>query len=240
MSSRRIRGFAVVVGAAVGAALGAALLNNPVAYADQPPGLPFGLQPYPDIVPPGSPGEPTGSEVSGIPYLLWNNQETVTYSIIDGYTRELMGEYVAKQDDSVGLPLTLNGSYFQDFGLLQNDSLQVIDSSGAAPAVGTEFGYSGVTIPLFNPITLNIWPMPVLQDYYESDPTGTTQELFQINLFGTAVGNYISSGPNGLLDELTYIGFGVFAIPILDIPAAASTAAVADAGSLWSDFAATF
>jgi hypothetical protein len=56
MRRRRIRGFVIIVAAAAGAILGVALLNSPDADADGLPPLPFGLQPFPDIIPPGIPG----------------------------------------------------------------------------------------------------------------------------------------------------------------------------------------
>lgn len=238
MNSRHMPGFAVVLGGAV-AIVGAALLNSPLAYADEPPSLPFGIERYPYISPPGNPGEPTDSEVSGIPYLLWNNQETVPYTITEAY-KGVVGEYIANQDNSLALPVTLNGSYSPGIGLFLNEWLQVIDSTGAAPAVGTVFDDSAFAIPVFNPVEIITPPLPILQNFYESDPTGTTQDLFQVGFF-PAVGNYISIGPAGLLDELTFQGVPIdFAIPILNIPFTAPTAAVEDAGSLWSDIAALF
>jgi len=238
MNSRGIRSFAVVLGGAA-AILGTALLDTPVANADGPPPLPFGLQPFPDIFPPGTPGDPTDSTISGIPYLLWTDQETVPYSIDDIGTLQF-GDYVANQENTaaLGIPVNLPDNFALAF--FQNDWLQVIDSSGAAPAVGTVFDDSAFSIPLFSPITLNLAALPVLQNFYESDPTGTTQDLFQIDIFNVGLGDYISTGPAGLLDELTVEGIGNFAIPIVDIPASASTAAATDAGSLLPDLAAMF
>jgi hypothetical protein len=238
MNSRRVHGFAVVLGAA-GAIMGAALLSSPVAYADGPPPLPFGLQPFPDIFPPGSPGEPTDSEVSGIPYLFWDNQETVPYSIADINPLQF-GDYVANQEISTALGFNINGAFFPNYAFFSNDWMQVIDSTGAAPAVGTVFDESTFAVPIISPGPPFLFPLPVLQSFYESDPTGTTQELFQIDILNVGLGNYISTGPAGLLDELTVEGIGNFAIPILDIPASASTGAATDAGALLPDVAALF
>lgn len=238
MSSRRVRGFAVVLGTA-GAILGAALLNAPVGYADGPPPLPFGLQPFPDIFPPGTPGDPTDSAISGIPYLLWTDQETVPYST-DDINPVQFGDYTANQQDSFALGIPLNLPRDPGMAFFGNEWLQVIDSTGTAPAVGTVFDDSAFALPVFSPFTLNIAFLPVLQDFYETDPTGTTQELFQIDIFNIGLGDYISTGPAGLLDELTVEGIGNFAIPILDIPATASTGAATDAGSLLSDLTTLF
>jgi hypothetical protein len=79
-----------------------------------------------------------------------------------------------------------------------------------------------------------------LQNFYELDPTGTTQDLFQVDVFGAGLGNYISTGPAGLLDELTVEGIGNFALPLFDIPATASTAAATETGALLADLAAMF
>lgn len=238
MKSCRMRGFAAVLGGAA-AILGAALLNTPVAYADGPPRLPFGLQPFPDIGIPGTPGEPTDSAISGIPYLLWTNQETVPYSI-DNIDTGAFGDYVANQEITSALGIPLNLPDNPGLAFFQNDLAQVIDSTGAAPAVGTVFDESTFAIPLFSPITLNIAALPVLQNFYESDPTGTTQDLFQIDILSAGLGNYISTGPAGILDELTVVGIGNFALPIFDIPATTSAAVATDGGSLLSELAAMF
>ena len=182
--------------------------------------------------------------MSGIPYLLWNNQETVPYTITEAY-KGVIGDYVANQENSAALAFPLNVADNPEGAFFQNEWLQVIDSTGAAPAVGTVFDDSQFAIPLFVPldVSVSIVPLPVLQNFYESDPTGTTQDLFQVGIGLTAVGDYISSGPAGLLDELTFQGFinlPNFAIPILDIPASASTAAATDGGSLLSDLTAIF
>lgn len=238
MNSRSARGAAVVLSGAA-AIVAAGLLNSPLAYADEPPPLPFGLQPFPDIFPPGSPGEPTDSELSGIPYLFWNNQETVPYSIADLNPIQF-GDYLANEEVSTALGFNINGAFFPNYAFFSNDWMQVIDSTGAAPAVGTVFDESTYAVPIVSPGPLLIYPLPLLQNFYESDPTGTTQDLFQIDVFTAGFGNYISTGPAGILDELTVEGIGNFAIPILDIPFTTPTAAVEDAGSLWSDIAALF
>lgn len=238
MSGRGLPAIAVILGGAA-AVMGSALLNGAVAYAEGPPGLPFGLQPYPDIIPPGSPGEPTDSAISGIPYLLWTNQETVPYSIDDIGTGAF-GDYVANQEITSALGIPLNLPDNPGLAFFQNDWAQVIDSTGTAPAVGTVFDDSTFAIPLFSPITFNVGALPVLQNFYESDPTGTTQDLFQIDILSAGLGNYISTGPAGILDELTVVGIGNFAIPILDIPASASSGAATDAGALLPDLAAMF
>jgi hypothetical protein len=123
MSVLGVGRLGVIGGLVAGAVWGAALLGVPVAHADGTgPIWPFGIIPYVDL--PGSAGTPMESDVSGIPLLLATTQQTVPYSILDEYTRELLGSYDAREDNVVAL-------------FLLNDWSQIIDSSGAAPADGS-------------------------------------------------------------------------------------------------------
>ena len=220
MNSRRVRGFALVLGAA-GAVLVAALLDSPVAHADQP----FQF-PSIDVGPPGN-EVPTDVQTSGLFPLYWTTQGTVEYAIIDpsGHGGPT---YDATENDQ-----------FLLYGSVEHTMTQVIDTTPGAPAVGTLWDSSGFSIPIILGTYVSTWP--VLGNAYESDPTGTTQDFFSINL-GIQLGNYFATGPAGTLDELTFQGPGIFpfAIPLLDIPAAASTATATDPGTLWSDIAAMF
>lgn len=220
MNSRR--GFAVVLGAAC-AILGAALLSGPVAHADQP----FQFPDLTDISPPGN-EVPTDVQTSGLFPLYWTTQGTVEHAIIDPYTGHVAATYDA----------TVNNEFLL-YGSVENAMTRVIDTTAGAPAVGTLWDGSGFSIPFV--IGTYVSALPVLGNDYESDPTGTTRDFFSIDL-GVQLGNYFSTGPAGTLDELTFQGAGIFpfAIPILDIPAAASTAAAADFSTPWSDIAAIF
>lgn len=223
MSSRRARGFAVVLGAA-GAILGAALLDTPVAHADNP----FQFPDLTDIGPPGN-EVPIDVQTSGLFPLYWNTQGTVEYAII-----EPSGHAGPTYD------ATVNNEFFL-LGALENTMTQVTDTTAGAPAIGTLWEGFGFSIPIFTGMYVLQWP--VLGNAYESDPTGTTQDFFSLDV-GVQLGNYFSTGPAGTLDELTFQGPGFpfipFAIPILDIPATASTAAATDTGSLLPDLATLF
>lgn len=210
--SRRLPGVALVL-AAVGAFLGAALLTSPSAHADAVPSpVDFEL--------PGSPGVDTPIEQFGLCPLYCTGQFDTPWTIYDQNTGDVLGSYVTHASNLQAL-------------FLSNSSEQVIDSTGAAPAVGSLWDMSDLGIPVFfGPVAGLFEP---LQNFYHSDPTGVVQDLFQINFGSAAVfGTYFSSGPTGILDELIF--FGNTAVPIFDIPATAAT----DAGSLWSDIAAMF
>lgn len=225
MSSRGMRNFAIVLGAAAGAVLGVVLPNSPVAHADQP----FQFPDLTDMSPPGN-EVPTDVQTSVLPPWYWTSQGTVQYTIIDPNTGHVGATYDATENNEAFL-----------FASFENNITQVTDTTAGAPAVGTLWDDSGFSIPIV--IGTYVLQWPVLGNDYESDPTGTTRDFSSIDL-GVQLGNYFSTGPAGTLDELTFQGPGFpfipFAIPILDLPAAASTAAATDAGSLWSDIAALF
>jgi hypothetical protein len=190
---------------------GPAFLAGPAACADDTgPIWPFGPIPY--VTLPGSAGIPTDSEVSGIPLLLSTTQQTVPYSILDDYTQQVLGSYDAKEDNVAAL-------------FVLNDLSQIMDSSGAAPADGTVYDSSELALPMIGPFTPEITYLPLVENYYELDPTGTTQDLFGFGIVGNGVENYISTGPAGVMDELIVQHF-VF--PIFDIPATASSGAAID------------
>lgn len=224
MNSRRIRNFAIALGAAAGALMGAALPLSPVAHSDNP----FQFPDLTDIGPPGN-EVPIDVQTSGLFPLYWTTQGTVEYAII-----EPSGHAGPTYDATVNNEFLLLGS-------LENSMTQVTDTTAGAPAVGTLWDGSGFSIPIF----LGMYPIqwPVLGNAYESDPTGTIRDFFQLDV-GVQLGNYFSSGPAGTLDELTFSGPGFpffpFAIPILDIPATASTGAATDAGALLPELAALF
>jgi hypothetical protein len=193
------------------------LLSCPSAYADDPPPLPS------DFDLPGSPGEETGLQTFGSYPLLYSSQFQTPWAIYDQNTGAVLGDYVTQSNNS--------GALFFD-----NSATQVIDSTGAAPAVGTEWDTSDLGIPVTIGVPGELEP---LQNFFESDPSGSTQDLFQINFLSDAVlGNYYSTGPTGTLDELIFFTNDV--VPILDIPASASTGAATDAATLWSDLTAMF
>lgn len=209
----RLAGIAVVIGGAAGAFLGAALLTSPAAYADAAPSpVDFEL--------PGSPGVDSPIQQFGLCPLYCTGQFDTPWTIYDQNTGDVLGDYETHASNLQAL-------------FLSSSSEQVIDSTGAAPAVGSLWNMSDLGIPVFfGPVAGLFEP---LQNFYESDPTGVMQDLFQINFGSAAVfGNYFSTGPTGTLDELIFLTN--YVVPILDIPAAAST----DAGSLWSDIAAMF
>jgi hypothetical protein len=180
-----------------------------------------------DVTPPGN---AYGADVqtSGLFPLYWTTQGSVQHAIIDPQTGGLAATYGANESGDAAL-----------YGVLQNTVTQVIDTTAGAPAVGTLWDTSEFDIPII--IGTDAFVLPVLLNDYESDPTGTTQDGFQIDLF-TQLGNYFSTGAAGTLDELTIQGFGPFsfALPLFDIPATASTGAATDGGSLLSDLATMF
>lgn len=204
----RLPGIAIALGAAAGV-----LLSSPAAYADEAPSpVDFQL--------PGSPGVDTPIQQFGACPLYCTGQFDTPWTIYDQNTGDVLGSYDTHSDNLQAL-------------LVSSSSIQVIDSAGAAPAVGSLWNMSDLGIPVFfGPVAGLFEP---LQNFYQSDPTGAIQDLFQINFGSAAVfGNYFSTGPTGILDELIF--FGNTVVPILDIPAAAAT----DDGSMWSDIAAVF
>lgn len=190
------------LGSALAAAAGAALLAGGVAHADPPP-VPG------DFSPPGSPGMPIDVVETDVLPLYRILQQNIPYTIYGQTAPDVLGDYVTK----------VNGTWtlFFDYG-----TMQVTDSTGAAPAVGTVWDTLDVGFPLsVSGVAghINVW-----QNFYEGDPDGSVRDLLQFNVISAPViGNYFSSGPDGLLDEL--ILFGNQVVPIIDIPAVSVAAA---------------
>lgn len=221
MKSGQVRTHAVVVGSAAGAAVGVALLASAAAaYAADLPSPS-------DFSPPGYGSTPTNViETDYGPYYS-DIQEDIHQTIYGTYP-DVVGSY-----DTHGHYVTTLFS--------EDDTTQVTDTTGAAPAVGTVWDYSDFHTLILYPDPAQ-WPWE--QNYYEYDPsTGLTQDLFSFNWqsLGTFE-NYFSSGPDGTLDE--FIVFN-HVIPIFDFPApsAAELAGAGDVGdfsTMWSDLAALF
>lgn len=203
-----------LVGAAAGALTGAALIASPTAYATDPPPVPSLL----DLAPPGF-RDPHVIEDISFPYLYNFFVANDTYTIYDH--ADVLGEYGAKETGFVVGLVPVIG--------LAGNSVVVTDSTGAAPAVGTE--WDGTALGLFTPQL----------DFYHyahmSSPDGTSASLFEI----LGVGNYFSTGPTGTLDELGFFGTWV---PVIDTPASAAMSTgldmgdlggLTDLGALWSD-----
>jgi hypothetical protein len=214
VSSRRIRGFAIIIAAAAGAVLGAALLNSPAAHADVLPTLPVPpFDPNNDdpLGLPGTGGDWTNVQDSGFP--SYEVQYDQTYTIPDG-SYEIQGV-----QEPYGGPPEPWFNY---------DSAQVISSDGVAPAVGTEWNGETFQIPSFG------------FEYGLFENTSLTTSAGMVDAFESLQApwaNEFYSGPAGIFDYWVN-GVGtpnITAIPIIDMPATASTAAAADFSTLWSE-----
>lgn len=194
MSHRRIGAMTLALGAAAGAVAAAALITSPMAYATDPP-------PVPAPGPPGIEGTPTDVQVSSVPYLYNFVQENDPYTIFD-QADHVVGAYDTKDTSFVVGLLPLVG--------VINNSAVVTDSTGAAPAVGTEYDGSGV----FYELLLGGPGLPLIQNTVMSSPDGTSADWLWSDPLDA--GNYFSTGPTGILDELSFFGT---VVPIIDIPA---------------------
>jgi hypothetical protein len=220
MSSRRIRGFVIIVAAAAVAIVGVALLNSPAADADVLPTLPIppfdppsGISFY---LPPGTGGDWTNVEYSGFP--SYEVQYDQAYTLPDG-SYEIQGV----QEPYGGPP---GDGYL-------SASEQVISSDGVAPAVGTEWNYEQYLIPAFG------------NQYGIFENTSLNTSAGTVDAFESLQApwaNDFYSGPAGTFDYLVDdVGTPEqTAIPIIDMPAETSSAAAADVSTLWSDLAAMF
>jgi hypothetical protein len=215
MRRRRIRSFAIIIAAAAGAIVGVALFNSPVADADVMPTLPVPPFDPPSgasfYLPPGTGGDWTNVEDSGFP--SYEVQYEQAYTVPDG-SYEIQG---------VQEPY---GDFPED--AFSSSSEQVISSDGVAPAVGTEWNYEQYLIPAFG------------NEYGIFENTSLTTSAGTVDAFESLQSpwaNDFYSGPAGTFDYLVYdVGTPEqTAIPIIDMPATASTAAVADFSTLWSD-----
>jgi hypothetical protein len=215
MSSRRLRGFAVALGAA-GAILGAALLASPAAFADDVATLP--IPPFDPlygnaIFLPGAGEDWTNVQNSGYP--SYEVQYDQTYTLPDG-SYEIHGILEPYPGD----PYTTFSS----------GSEQVISSEGVAPAVGTEWTGESYVIPAFG------------DQFSIFANTSLTTSAGTVDLFAWQQppdwANEFYSGPAGIFDDIVNYN-GSTVIPIIDMPATASTAAAADFSTLWADLLGT-
>jgi hypothetical protein len=212
MSSRRIRGFVIIVAAAAGAIVGVALLNSPAADADVLPTLPIPpFDPPNGLFLPGTGGDWTNVQDSGFP--SYEVQYDQAYTLPDG-SYEIQGV----QEPYGGPP----GDGFS------SASEQVISSDGVAPAVGTEWNYEQYLIPAFGNeygifANSSLTTSAGMVDAFEWLPSDSVNDFY--------------SGPAGTFDYLVYdIGTPEqTAIPIIDMPAETSSAAAADFSTLWSE-----
>ena len=191
MIHRRL-GAMALVGAAAGAIVSAVLISSPMAYADPPPVPP--VNPFDVFIPPGDEGFPTDIQVSSIPYLYTFHTENIPYTVFD-QGQNIVGTYDIHQTGQIA-------GLLPEIGLVDESNV-VTDSTGAAPAVGTEWDTTDLGL---------LYPQFVFfENMSMSSPDGTSADLFVL----LDVANYFSSGPTGLLDELGFLGTWV---PIIDTP----------------------
>jgi hypothetical protein len=219
MNSHRICGFAIV-GAVAGAVLGAALLASPAAFADDVATLPVPPFDPPSgssfYLPPGTGGDWTNVEDSNFP--LYEVQYDQAYTVPDG-SYEIHGV-----QEPYGGPPEPAFNY---------SSEQVISSDGVAPAVGTEWNYEQFQIPSFG------FEYGIFENTSLTTPAGTVDAFEWLQYPPWA--NDFYNGPAGIFDYLvTDIGTPEqTAIPIIDIPADASSGAAAEFSTLWADLLGT-
>lgn len=211
MSPARCSGFAAILGTA--AAVGVAIATT--AYADSLPPLPVPPFANETFFPSASEGLPT--DVTGIPGLY--TTENIPWQLIDG-------SFVTQHTEFGSQP------YLWDF------SDKVTDSTGVAPAVGTEWANSALAVPVPVPPGviggLQTIPIAIFQYSSLTTPDGTAQNF--ISPMFSFANNYYD-GPAGQFDYLVFPN-GT-SIPIIDAPADTSAAAATEAGSFWSDLIAT-
>jgi hypothetical protein len=223
MRRRRIRGFAVV-GAAVGAILGGALLAGPAAYADDVATLP---------VPPFDPTNVTAvNSPLGPPAVSGGVPTNVEDSpIFDG--QQLQSDAAWTLPDGSYETHFVGDTYGEPENFFEQDSDVVTASEGVAPAVGTEWDQSIFWLPSFG------YELELYVNASMTTSAGTVDVFTPENIpFLSNWSNEFYSGPAGLFDDLVSAN-GATAIPIIDIPAEASSAAAADVSTLWSDLVGT-
>jgi hypothetical protein len=211
MNSRVICGFAIV-GAAAGAVVSVALLAGPAAHADDVATLP--IPPFDPlygnaIFLPGAGGDWTNVQNSGYP--SYEVQYDQAYTLPDG-NYEIHGILEPYPGD----PYTTFSS----------GSEQVISSEGVAPAVGTEWTGESFVIPAFGD------QFSIFANSSLTTSAGTV-DLFTWQQ-APVWANEFYSGPAGIFDDIVNYNAST-AIPIIDLPATASTGAAADFGTLWSE-----
>jgi hypothetical protein len=219
---RRICGFAIV-GAVAGAVLGAALLASPTAYADDvatlpiPPIDPFNVSVNGPLSPPAVAAGPMTNEESSTIFDGHQLQYDVALTLSHG-------SYETHQVDAVyGVPET----YFE------HDSTVVTASEGVAPAVGTEWDNSYFWLPSW-PYSLELYVNNSMTTSAGTVDVFTPQNIPLLSEWS----NEFYKGPAGIFDDIVSAN-GATAIPIIDIPATASTGAAADLGTLWSELLGT-
>lgn len=198
-------GAMALVGAAAGAVMSAVLISSPMAYADWPP-----VPSITDFTPPGTESTQTIIDNSSFPDLYSSVDEIDHYLVYDS-ARDLVGSYDVKD----------TGLVLGSIPYLSQGSEVVIDSTGAAPAVGTVWDLGG------SGIVLGSLPFNFEFNDYTNSPGGTTVDEFEILLLG--LGNFYSSGPAGTFDELALFGT---VVPIIDAPASTAMSAGLDMGDL--------
>jgi hypothetical protein len=212
-----IRRSATLLGAAAGALLSAALLGGPVAHADDIATLPVPVPPFDigklelQLLPPGLAGTITG-ESGGV------NTGDFSISPYEQAFTTTDGTYVVQATE------TQYSVFYSD------TSESVISSDGVAPAVGTAWDQSGLSVPV---------GLGEFEIFYNSQLTTSdgTVDIFS-GPFGYE--NIYYQGPAGMIDYFGGPNETNF-FPIFDFPAAGDTAAainpadlvgLGDAGSL--------
>jgi hypothetical protein len=198
-----------LLGAAAGALLSAALLNGPVAYADDTASIPD--SPYTPVYF-NLPGTSAGlSNLEGSDNGLYQ-----TSSYDNAFTTSA-GSY------EVHVAQT---EYFSSFPVYGDTSQTVTLSDGIAPAVGTTWNGSSFIIPFGGDTGFEVF-----QNQSLTTPDGMVDELStQFNLT-----NVFYEGPGGTADYLEYVagpGATHEYFTLFDIPAAGDTAAAINPADL--------
>lgn len=216
------RGFGVALGAA-GVVLGAALLNSPMAYADDVATLPVPpinttgdsnvTGPFdPPVVTSGPPTNEEWSTISDGEQLQYDQAWTLSHGSYETH----------QQDDVYGIPESYS----------EHDSTVVTASDGVAPPVGTEWDTSIYWLPSWG------YSQEVAINYSLTTSAGTVDVFTPQTIPFSAWSNEFYNGPAGTFDYLVHFN-GDTAIPIIYIPAEMSPGAAADFSALWSDLLGT-
>lgn len=236
MRPRCVRVF-VLLGA-TGAVVAATAVTSSNARADEPPPLPVPLESFiapqhlvPQQATPVSAANEGGSQIPG----LYNGYHAdVTYNFTDADTNE-SGEYTAHVVNQ-----TFGGWPIPGFPFYTENAENVLDSSGAAPVVGTSWSDSTLGISFMPPV---VSQTSFYDDQQLVTPALTAEAFHSVGMAPAAVyetvhyadgslvsyywdpsfiSNYFSTGPAGTLDELIF--FGQYVVPVMDIPAATTAA----------------
>ena len=200
--------------AVVGVFLSMALSMSPAAHATDE----FTWPPVPPYA------EPNSSLVLSPPGL--STVSPPDYFDQPGYSGFTENIHYAPAGDFTGTyDTTFKDQVYGSFPFYRDDTETVTDSSGAAPPVGTTwesttfgFNYNIGSLP---------WSWIPYLNYSTTSPTGTADiSVFQPFGHDLAFENQYFSGAEGTFD---YVVFGNGdPIPVIDIPAAASSSAAAD------------